>query len=102
MALEPEQKQAQANLALLPSINNIRVKVKDGNFVGRAYVKLGLKIGFNIYGKVLVDLEKKEVTIKNFTVKKGIIPITRIALLAIKRMRIESVKIVGNTLTIKI
>lgn len=102
LTTEPEEQALKADKSYRPRIKNIKLSIKENNFAGSAVMKLLFNVKFNIYGKLLIDQEQKEIVIKNFTVKKGIIPVTKVVLFALKRMKIESVKIVGNTITIKL
>lgn len=85
-----------------PKITNIKLGLNKNIFTGTAVMKLLFNIQFQLAGRIDVDIEKKLITLSRVSVKKGIIPVTKVVLLALAKLNIKGVRIVGNSIIIQI
>lgn len=90
------------NSKVAPQIQGIDAKIEDSNLIASVIIKFLFNVQVNVYSTVDFDQENLKIHLTNFTVKKGVVPVTSIVLRTLKKMNLNAVEINGNNLTISL
>ena len=81
-------------------IRNVDYKIFRGSFMGKAKIDSYINLWFKIWGDISTDKDNNFITIKIKKAKLGFFRITRTVLNMVSNMKLDGVKVSGNTITV--
>ena len=81
-------------------IRNADYKIHRGSFMGKAKIDSYINLWFRVWGDISSDKDNNFITIKIKKAKLGFFRITRTVLNMVKDLKLDGVKVSGNTITV--